>query len=201
MSILTDSLPVSISVRGHEVGINSGFRASLSFEEMLMQRLSEEELLQNTLNIYLDDRWKDLPADCLGELLDQIGWFYRCGRESPRKQQGSVNKGPVLSYEHDAPYIYAAFLQCGIDLQKEPELHWWRFRAVLESLPDECKLMQIIRIRSIKIDGDMSRKEKEYYRKMKKLYAIPSKVQKTERQKEIERILMEGGDLSQLNHE
>ena len=37
--------------------------------------------------------------------------------------------------------------------------------------------------------------------KMKKLYAIPSKVQKTERQKEIERILMEGGDLSQLNHE
>ena len=61
--------------------------------------------------------------------------------------------------------------------------------------------MQIIRIRSIKIDGDMSRKEKEYYRKMKKLYAIHSKVQKTERQKEIERILMEGGDLSQLNHE
>ena len=57
MSILTDSLPVSISVRGHEVGINSGFQASLSFEEMLMQRLSEEELLQNTLNIYLDDRW------------------------------------------------------------------------------------------------------------------------------------------------
>ena len=201
MSILTDSLPVSISIRGHEVGINSGFLASLSFEEMLMQRLSEEELLQNTLNIYLDGRWRELPADCLSELLDQIGWFYRCGRESPRKQQGSANKGPVLSYEHDAPYIYAAFLQCGIDLQKEPELHWWRFRAVLESLPDECKLMQIIRIRSIKIDGDMSRKEKEYYRKMKKLYAIPSKVQKTERQKEIERILMEGGDLSQLNHE
>ena len=36
MSILTDSLPVSISVRGHEVGINSGFQASLSFEEMLI---------------------------------------------------------------------------------------------------------------------------------------------------------------------
>lgn len=201
MSILTDSLPVSISIRGQEVGINSGFRASLSFEEMLMQRLSEEELLQNTLNIYLDDRWRELPADCLSELLDQIGWFYRCGRESPRKQQGSTNKGQVLSYKHDAPYVYAAFLQCGIDLQKEPELHWWRFRAMLESLPDECKLMQIIRIRSIKIDGDMSRKEKEYYRKMKKLYAIPSTAQKTERQKEIERILMEGGDLSQLNHE
>lgn len=198
MSILTESLPVSISVRGQEVGINTGFRASLSFEQLLMQSLPEEELLRKTLEIYLGDRWERLPADCLGELLEQIGWFYRCGREAPKKQHGSA-KGPVLSYEHDAPYLYAAFLQCGIDLQADPNLHWWRFRAVLESLPEDTKIMQIIRIRSIKIDGDMSRKEKEYYRKMKKLYAIPASVQKTERQKEIERILMEGGDLSQLD--
>lgn len=59
----------------------------------------------------------------------------------------------TVDFEQDAPYLYAAFRQVyGIDLFRERgKLHWWKFLAMLDSLPSDCKLKEIMAIRGRKL--------------------------------------------------
>ena len=197
MSILINSLPNSVMIGGQEVGINTDFRASLRFEMMLQDNtMSDVDVVKNALDIYYGDSWRYFPAECFEEACERLDWFYRCGRDLPKS--GKSDRKPLISYEHDGEYIYAALLKQGIDIQEIDYLHWWKFRAIFDSLPEDEKIMQIMKFRAVDI-GDVPKEKKEYYRKMKKLYAIPEETRKSDRQKQIEEILLNGGDLSVLN--
>ena len=54
--------------------------------------------------------------------------------------------------------------------------------------------------RSINITNDMSKHEKEFYKKMKELYKLPDNISKNDKEKinQIEDILMNGGDLESI---
>lgn len=200
MNILTEALPNSVRIGGSEIGINADFRASLSFETMLMEKegRSEEEIIIQALDLYYDDRWKAMPYESGREAIEKMLWFYRCGRPDP-KQKKSRLKAPPYSYDYDAPYIYAAFLeQYGVDLQAVNFLHWWKFRAMFDALAENTRIMEVIKIRAIELDGNMNKEQKAYYRKMKKLYELPRK-EKSEEQKALEEILLNGGDISVLD--
>ena len=89
----------------------------------------------------------------------------------------------IYSFEHDAEYIYAAFLdQYGIDLQDIEHLHWWKFRALFKGLKEDTLISKIMGYRSIEITNNMSDSEKKYYRKMKQIYALPDN--RTQEEKE-----------------
>ena len=49
----------------------------------------------------------------------------------------------------DAEYIYAGFMQAyRIDLLDQlGKLHWWKFNALLKSLPQDTKFQEIVQIR------------------------------------------------------
>nr|DAU84136.1 MAG TPA: hypothetical protein [Caudoviricetes sp.] len=200
MNILTDRLPVSVMIGGSEIGLNADFRASITFETMLMENegRSEEEIIIQALDLYYADQWKTLPYESGREAIEKMLWFYRCGRSEPKRQKSRL-KAPPYSYDYDAPYIYAAFLeQYGIDLQKVDFLHWWKFRAMFDALAENTRIMEVIKIRAIELDGKMSKEQKTYYRKMKKIYELPRK-EKSEEQKALEEILLNGGDISILD--
>lgn len=56
----------------------------------------------------------------------------------------------TMDLSQDAAYIYAGFRQAyGIDLLRERgKLHWTQFSALLRSLPDDTRMMQIVSIRT-----------------------------------------------------
>ena len=57
-----------------------------------------------------------------------------------------------MDNEQDWPYICAAFQQAyGIDLYADKGIHILRFQALLQSLPKDTKLVEIIGIRAAKI--------------------------------------------------
>lgn len=70
---------------------------------------------------------------------------------SPKKD---VNR--VLDYEQDFEYIYASFMQAyGIDLIDERgKLHWNKFKALINGLPKNTKIVEIISIRGWKPSDD-----------------------------------------------
>ena len=199
MSILTDTLPCSVRIGGSEVGINADFRASIQFENLIFNGdLSNEETFLEVLNIYFDNVWKRFPYDCGTEVIEKVLWFYRCGKPEPKRKKSRI-KAPPYSYDYDAPFIYAAFLeQYGIDLEKIKFLHWWKFRAMFDALSEDTRIMEIIKFRSMELDGKMSKEQKTYYRKMKKIYELPQK-EKSKEQKALEEILLNGGDISVLD--
>ena len=99
------------------------------------------------------------------------------------KKKEDKNKSRRLSqvqrcydFEQDAPYIYAAFLtQYRLDLSMtlNYDLHWWKFRAMFESLDENLKISKIMYYRTAKTTG-MSKQQRNVINIMKSLYALES---------------------------
>jgi hypothetical protein len=153
----------------YEPPINTDFRVSIIFEGNVLSMQSDiNELIIKTLETY----YPIIPSN-IPEAVSMALWFYQCGKENKGGKKKSSSQIKVISFEHDAEYIYAAFLdQYGIDLQ-ETKMHWWKFSALFHSLKDDNKIVKIMGYRAISLNNKMSKEQKEFYLEMKKLYAIP----------------------------
>jgi hypothetical protein len=167
-------------------------------EGVRTQGLDGEDLIQFTLSIfYPDTEIETLAAEEIIELFDAALSFFRLGKEQSKRKSRAVD---VLSYEHDAGYIYAAYLkQYGIDLSSQgTALHWWTFRALFDGLGEDEPLMKIMSIRSAELKNYDS-KQRGHIRSLQKIYALPKGTDKErERDKEIAEALKQGGDLTGL---
>ena len=182
MNILIDKLPSTLKVGGNFYKINSDFRTSILFELMMQDRsLSNQEKLIAAIELY----YKEIPQD-LGEAINQIVWFYKCGKEEKVKEDssnGSSTQKQIYSYEYDAEYIYSAFLsQYRIDLQDAEDLHWWKFKAMFQGLNDNNEIIKIMGYRALDLNEIKDKKQKAHYRKLKNLYKLPDN--RTEAEKE-----------------
>lgn len=189
MNILIDLLPETVEIDSLEHRINTDFRIGMMFE-LLMQdnTLLEKEKLMLALDLYYDP----IP-DNLNEAVEKLLWFYRCGKEKEIKgnsnddsdKNDNKKADDIYSFEYDDDYIYSAFLdQYRIDLQDIDNLHWWKFKAMFKGLKEDNKISKIMGYRSMTINNDMSDKDKEYYREMKRVYALPD--DRTQEEKEID---------------
>lgn len=198
MNILIDDIdyPNQAEVNGKRYEIRTNFRNSILFELMMQDsRLSSTEKVRKGLALYYSDTPDDLSA-----AVDAALWFYRCGKEETTVQKRMAarrGKNPIYSFEHDAGLIYAAFLLAyNIDLQDIEYMHWWRFRYLFNSLPKDCEFVRAMEYRSIDINDKMPKEQKDFYKKMKRLYALPLSKAEDDRQAAIENALLNGGDLT-----
>lgn len=79
-----------------------------------------------------------------------------------------------ISFEQDAEYIYASFMQAyKINLyEHQGKMHWFEFRALLNGLPSDTIMQRIIQIRMWKPSKGETTEHKENMRKLQKLYAL-----------------------------
>ena len=196
-NIILDVLPETVEIDGVEYQINSDFRISILFE-LLMQddEVGKRQKLMSGLRLY----YPVVPQN-LTEAVDKMIWFYRCGREAeedrPGKSGGRAKQ--VYSFQYDDDYIYAAFLeQYGIDLQDVEDLHWWKFRALFKGLREDTEIVKIMGYRSIEITSKMSKEQKEFYKKMQSVHALPISDAEKEANDLLTEALLHGGDLTGL---
>ncbi len=194
MNILTDPAPKTVNIAGTEVPINWDFRASIRFEMLMEEDIPDTEKAQKALAIY----YPTLPPN-LPEAVDKLLWFYAAGKEAENAVAKPRKATRIYSYAYDDEYIYSAFLgQYGVDLQDVPALHWWKFRAMFAGLQADTKIVEIMGYRAMEISSRMSREQKDFYRKMKKQYALPLPKSEREKLSAIEEALLNGGDVSKL---
>ncbi len=204
MNILMDDLPDTLTVAGAELPIVTDYRTGILFEQTLSDpAIPDDEKLVTVLKLYYGDAIFPLLADMdtVQEALNGIMWFYRCGADETAGSETegeSSGKDPPFSYEHDAGYIYAAFLEAyKIDLTKN-RLHWWQFRALFLGLPETVLFCKIMGYRTMEIPAKMPKAQKKFYQRMKRIYRIPESAEQIRLEKEMEAILANGGDISQL---
>lgn len=204
MNILLDGLPRTVRVSGRDVPIETGFRTGIRFEQILKDRgLPNQEKLRKTLGLYF--RPGDIRPEELVEAVDAVIGFYRCG--APPRARGEPPSGggqdaeQAYSYEHDAGYIYAAFMQAyGIDLSKG--LHWWQFRALFQALPADTMFMKVIGYRTAKVPPKATAEQRQRIEELKRVYALPLDADRQRLLTDLEAILMAGGNPSAvLNQE
>lgn len=203
MNILLNKLPETVKIDGKEIPINWDFRTSIKFQDVILdKKLTEDEKLIKGLELYYPTREEDIYN--IEEAFEEMLWFYSAGEVDPGDEEegGIMPKGSgkqAFSYKYDAPYIYAAFLdQYGIDLQ-EVDMHWWKFKALFDSFRDDLVISQIIKYRTVSTSG-MDKETASFYRKMKKIYALPKEISREEKKEldELNKALAEGKDLSEL---
>jgi len=165
MNILIDGLPQEANGKR----INSDYRAMVLFELMMQDPNVTKEC---KIPLAIDLLYAE-PVDTVESGVDGLLWFYSCGEpQALGKSDGGSSHERAYDFEQDAPYIYAAFLSTyGVDLNRTKYLHWWKFRAMFNSLPDDCKLAQIMGYR-LTDTSKMKGEEKKYYEHMKRLYKI-----------------------------
>lgn len=189
MSILIDRLPDKVKIDGIEYHINTDFRTSILFEQLLQDEdIKEEDRGALVLSLF----YPIIPYSNIREAFSKIIWFYNGGEIL--ENTGSTSKGTskkVYDFEYDGDYIYAAFLeQYGIDLQDIPHLHWWKFKALFKSLKEDTEIVKIMGYRSVNVNEINDKKEKERYKRLQRLYKLPAK--KERNTKELEEALMRG---------
>lgn len=197
MNLLIDLIPTTVEIEGVEYEINSDFRTSILFELMMQDStIGEKEKILMALELY----YPEIPKN-ISEAIDKILWFYRCGKNiTSQKCTGKDREATqIYSFEYDDDYIYSAFLdQYGVDLQDIKYLHWWKFKAMFKSLKEDNMIVKIMGYRNIDLSKIKDKEQKDYYRKMQKLYEIPVSKNEKEKLDEINNILLNGGDVSKV---
>lgn len=203
--------PETVTVAGREYPIETDFRASVEFELLAGNPdVPPEKAALGMLELYFPQYAGRFSAasgdlqliyltehaeDAICALLD----FYSGGMpESPGIRKSRKAKR-LYDFSVDEPHIYASFLQAyGIDL-RAVRLHWWNFKALFCSLPQDTVFGKILHIRSVDIHEKMSKEEKAEYRRLKRLYALPcNQPQRVQEEEErLTEILMGSGDLSE----
>lgn len=180
-NLLLDRLP---QYTNSGLKLRTDFRESIKFE-LLMQdtKLDEQTKVTQALKLYYYDVSK---IQNLREAVKDILWFYSCGRKQQKVDENKSeekNNKQIYSYEFDDEYIYSAFMeQYKIDLNSIKYLHWWKFKALLNSLNENTQFVKIMGYRSIDLSKIKDKDMKANYKKLKKQYALPD--MRTTEQKE-----------------
>jgi hypothetical protein len=195
------------------VKINYDFKTSIKFNELIKGKdnLDSEDIwkalclyypvLKNTTdNSSKQEKilFKHMK-DNLQEAVNQMFWFYGCGKDIKESNHSEgASSQEILSYEYDSDFIYTALLgQFGIDLSKEKDLHWWSFKAMINSLSEDTELRQRMKFRAVDITK-VPKEQQEYYRKMKKAYEIPRDKEEVEQNRGLAALLRGGKTLDNL---
>lgn len=198
MNLLIDELPTSVFIDGVSYEINTDYRIGIMFETMMLDsEISDADKLKKAINLFFGH---NIPDD-LSAAVDKIMWFYDCGKRKDngsRRRRRKVENKRVYDYDYDDAYIYAAFLQqYGVDLQDE-SLHWWKFKAMFRSLSDNTEFVKIMGYRSIKITPSMTKSQREFYKEMQDIHALPLPQNEVDKKRAIEEALLNGGDVASI---
>jgi hypothetical protein len=183
-NILLDELP---QYTKSGLQIRTDFRESIKFELLMQDRnLSEDVKIMQALQLYYYDPNKITD---IKKAIDDILWFYKCGKEM--QENNSINyeestqekTKQIYSYEFDDEYIFSAFLeQYGIDLNEIEYMHWWKFKALFNSLNENTQFVKVMSYRNMNIAKIKDKEMKAHYKKMQELYKLPD--MRTEEEKE-----------------
>lgn len=190
MNILLASFPKSVKICGRAYSIKTDFRAWIEFEIMFQEADTVNKKFNLIFNMF------EIPplvtsAHELSCLLEEMIKFYNCGEKINEKENENNSSRPLIySFKEDQFHIYTDFLRFYlIDLNEIEYLHWWKFRQMFIELPEDSKIKTIMMYRIIKINSKMSPEQRQFYAKMKKIYALEDKRTTAEKTKSFGSVL------------
>lgn len=142
--------PVRVELNGRKYRLTLYFDRVIRFYDLLKDsesKLTYADKLETAYHWFTPTR----PHAPVTEKIAVVMKIYDEYIKDPRSDNRSDRKTrTAVNFITDSPYIYAAFRQYyGIDLFKaQGKLLWWEFLAMFDSLPPECKMKEIMQIRT-----------------------------------------------------
>lgn len=179
---LNDLLPETYEYKDKEIPIDLSFDNVLDmFDAIKLVELFEFDradigiaLLFGEDVIETEDLievWNDIFDTYINPKEKEVVRYDIAGNPMPDKGEA---KGPVIDLEQDAEFIYSSFMQTyKIDLMdQQGEMHWWKFKALLNGLPEDTIIKQIIHIRTYEPSEHDSKEYKEQMKNLQEFYRL-----------------------------
>ena len=162
-----EPLPECVEYKGETYRLNLSYSAFFTVSDVLEdERLLYGHRLTIALSIFIIDESFPVEAELLKAIYDLV------------KDDRPKNTGPkYMDIEQDWPYICAGFQQAyGIDLYADKSMHILKWQALLQGLPKNTKLMDIIGIRAAQIPEITKYNSEQVAEltRLKALYALKS---------------------------
>lgn len=160
--ILYDDFPTKILINNKEYDINYDFRTILK----IIIALEDPNLyLEEKAQIMLDLLYKEkIPDKDIEEACKKASLFIDCGKYN----NNSKKDKRIYSFTKDGNFILTGINSThNIDLSEKVNFHWWKFMALFMDMDNECFFSELVYFRKRKLDGKLTKEEKEKYKKIK----------------------------------
>ena len=173
INLLLDNIDEVVENR-IKIDFDTNFRIGIAFEIMMQNpKYSMRAKTYQALNLFYPEMNE---IEDVKEAIDNIIWFYSCGRSEERTSQKN-KKGrnkQIYSYVFDNDLIYSAFKnQYNVDLEEIKYLHWWKFKAMFDGLKSDNRIVEIMGYRAMDLSKIKDKDMKKYYKKMQEEYKLP----------------------------
>lgn len=180
MNILTSPLPKKIKVNGTIYDIRYDYRTVintlLAFEDNELSH--EEKLYIMVKNIYINE----IPENDFEEACLKAIKFIDLGAKNTNTSNNQDKR--IYSFTKDGNYIFSGINSTHhIDLEKEPNLHWWKFMSMFMDMGTECMFGEITYYRKRKLEGKLTKEEKKVYEKIKDIIDLEENKKPSEARK------------------
>ena len=156
--------PKEIEVEEVRYPIDTDFRRWIEFQGLLLAKDTDNKKAER-----LCEFMTSLGLPPSNNTLEAMLEFYSAA--SQEKAGQGKNRPQAFDFEQDSEFIFSAFWECyGIDLSTA-KLHWWRFKALFKSLPQDCEICRIMAYRTVDLK-DVPKQQKQFYREMKSRYSL-----------------------------
>lgn len=179
---LNDLLPETYNYKDEEVPIDLSFDNVLDiFDAIKLAELFEFDRADIGITLLFGedviefedivDVWNDIFETYINPQEKEVVRYDIAGNPMPSKQ---ASDEPVIDLEQDAEYIYSSFMQAySIDLMdQQGKMHWWKFKSLLNGLPESTLIKQIIHIRTYVPGEHDSDEYKEQMRDLQDFYRL-----------------------------
>ncbi|MBO5060236.1 MAG: hypothetical protein J6C82_04915 [Clostridia bacterium] len=177
MNILTDMLPSFVCINGTNYPINTDFRVWIKVTQAFVNRCSDG----GQIGQLFFELFNSVPNEPVEDIMKALFEFY-----NPPSKMAAGNKNEAkkrqFDYDYDDELIYAGFLQqYNIDLTAT-NLHWWKFKALMNNLGESTQFAKVVGYRAMDLSEIKDKEQRKWYAKMKRLYRLPDN--RTEEEKE-----------------
>ncbi len=177
MSLLINEPPKTLKICGEDIPIQYDFRTWIKFTKLFEKEIGPKETAQMFKLIFP----VKLPKR-FDKAIKAIMDFYSTEKLQKSNKRNKKKSKKVYDFEIDSELIYAAFMQqYKIDLSTV-DLHWWKFKALFNSLSEETQFIKVVQYRSMDLSKIKDKDQKKFYREMKSFYRLPDN--RTEEEKE-----------------
>lgn len=178
INLLYEKYPTEVIVNSQSYPIYTNFRDWIAFFDMRDNTsISKEDAILCTLSWFKDDVPKDTQSgfQALIDFAMCKDLLYKSNHDTSNKNNTKFSK-PILSYLYDSEYILGAFLQVyNIDLNIIDYMHWYKFNALINALPEDTPLKQRMIYRNTNLCDIKDKVERKRIKKIKQEIAIPTK--------------------------
>lgn len=174
INLLYEKYPTELVIDNVDYSIVTDFRNWIAFFDMI-----NDDILEPKDKVIASLQWfKNKVPDNLEKAYTGLISFASAEElySKPTQSNRKSSTKQILSYLHDSEYILGAFLQVyHIDLNSIEYMHWYKFRALLDALPEDTQLKKRMAYRAINISSIKDKAEKKRIKDIQRSIALPSR--------------------------